>query len=140
MSESIHYIHIQPELAPTALVLPRPFRSVLVLESKVSPSWRALISRWLVDAGCLFALAVGPDCSSWDDSIDVANIERFGFGEIPPDQSVMTTWHEEEPLSEVFWFAKANANHPTKELEVTVLLHIAAVPREVELLASYAAA
>ena len=141
MSESsTSYLHLRPEVELPALVLPRPFRAVLVLESRVGSAWQACVSRWLVDAGGLYALAVGAECSSWDDSIDEANIEKFEFGDIPPNQFVMTTWHDDEPLSEVFWFAKENANHPAEELQATVLLHISAVPREAELLASYAAA
>lgn len=140
MSESISYIHLRPDAAPPILSLPQPFRAVLVLESKVRPSWQASISHWLVDAGCLYVLAVGTECSSWDDSIDEANIERVDFDEIPPSKSVMTTWHEDECLSEVFWFAKENANHPTESLRSTVLLHISAMPRAADLLALYAAA
>ncbi len=112
----------------------------MVIEEEVSPEWQAMVSTWLVASGCLYMMAWGIGCSSWDDSVDMANLEAFNFGEIPESRFVMTTWHDDEPLSEVFWFAKENANHPAEELQATVLLHISAVPREAELLASYAAA
>jgi len=115
-------------------------RVVVIADLEASPEWQALASTWLVRSGCLYMMAWGCGCSSWDDSVDIANLEEFGFGEIPEDRFVMTTWHTEEPLSEVFWFAKHNAFHPTVELERTLLLHVAAQDREHELLASYAAA
>jgi hypothetical protein len=83
-------------------------------------------------------MAWGTKCSTWDDSVDIANLEQFDFGEIPDDSFVITTWHADEPLNEVFWFSKNNAFHPTVDLKRTVLLHIAEVDREAELIKSYA--
>jgi hypothetical protein len=85
-------------------------------------------------------MAWGENCSSWDDSVDIANLERFDYGEIPESQFVMTTWHQDEPLQEVLWFTKNNSNHPTEVLKGDLLLHIAAQPRESELLRAYAEA
>jgi hypothetical protein len=83
-------------------------------------------------------MAWGEDCSSWDDSVDIANLKRFGYEDISENQFVMTTWHEDEPLEEVFWFSKNSSNHPTKLLKSDLLLHIAAEPRELQLLRAYA--
>lgn len=69
-------------------------------------------------------MAWGRECSSWDDSVDFANLEEFSYGEIPDDAFVMTTWHESEPLEEVFWFAKNSAFHPSIELDNTLILHL----------------
>jgi hypothetical protein len=69
-------------------------------------------------------MAWGPGCSSWDDSVDLANLEQFNFGEVPDDRFVMTTWHESEPLLEVFEFSKFTAMHPTIEIENTLILHV----------------
>lgn len=82
-------------------------------------------------------MAWGSNCSSWDDSVDIANIEQFEFGEIPGDKFVMTTWHADEALSQVFWFSKNCAFHPAVELERTVILHISDRERESEFVASY---
>ncbi len=71
-------------------------------------------------------MAWGEDCASWDDSVDLANLEGFDFGEIPDDEFVMTTWHENEPLRQVFWFAKEVANHPAVKLDNFLILHIGA--------------
>ena len=71
-------------------------------------------------------MAWGKDCESWDDSVDWVNIEAFDFGEIPDNEFVMTSWHEDEPLEEVFQFAKEMAHHPTVKLDNIVILHIGA--------------
>ncbi len=83
-------------------------------------------------------MAWGAKCSSWDDSVDMANIEQFDFDNIPEDRFVMTTWHANEHLDEVFWFSKNNAFHPTVKLERTVLLHISENNKESEFLKAYA--
>jgi hypothetical protein len=140
MTEPISYLHLRPEIPPPDLHVPRPFRAVLVLEAEVGAIWQASVSSWLVQAGCLYALSMGPACSSWDDSIDEANLAEFEFGEIPPNRFVISTWHENESLSEVFWFSKRSAIHPTESLQATLLVHVAAIPREAELLQAYAAA
>jgi len=49
----------------------------------------------------------------------------------------MTTWHADEPLTEVFWFSKHTASHPTIELHHTLLLHISSKDREQEFMQRY---
>ena len=53
------------------------------------------------------------------------SIAAFNFGEIPERHFVMTTWHEHEPLEEVFWFAKNSASTASSSVEIadTVILH-----------------
>jgi hypothetical protein len=134
------YLHVKPgAVLPDAPRL-APFRAVIIAEAQVSPDWQAAASDWLVQSGCLYAMAWGVNSSSWDDSVDVANMEQFDFKEIPQDRFVMTTWHEDETLAEVFWFSKNNAFHPTVDLENTLLLHIATEEREKEVVRSYAEA
>ena len=70
----------------------------------------------------------------WDDAIDFANLANFDFGEIPKNDFVMTTWHENEKLQEVFWFAKNVAQHPFVELNRAVLIHIGEKSRQTELI------
>ena len=50
----------------------------------------------------------------------------------------MTTWHENEPLKDVFFFSKHNALHPKVELKNTLLLHISNSNKENEFLNEYA--
>lgn len=69
-------------------------------------------------------MAWGKDCSSWDDSIDYANMRQFDYEDIPDDDFVYTTWHENQSLSELFFFCLTCASHPTVELPLVTILHI----------------
>jgi len=137
---SATYIHLSPEADLPSPESTSPARVIVIVEADVTPNWQAKVSHWLVEAGCLYMLAWGNGCSTWDDSVDLANINQFKFEEIPESKFVMTTWHQNEPLNEVFWFAKNNAFHPSVQLERTVLLHISSRPRGPELLEGYAEA
>lgn len=114
-----------------------PFKAVVIAEESVSPAWQAQVSAWLVDTGCLYTMAWGVDCAVWDTSVDLANLEKFDYDEVPNDQFVMTTWHEGKPLSEVFWFAKTAAHHPTVDIHHVLLVHISEEDRQSELEAEW---
>ena len=139
MESAPQYVHLVPGVEPAALSS-EPSRVVVVLDEPVEPDWQMRVSRWLIASGCLYMLAWGPGCSSWDDSVDAANREAFGDGNIPEERDAMTTWHENEPLEECLWFAKNCAMHPTVPLERTVILHVGPTPREPELLRAFAEA
>jgi len=130
------YIHLARGSVPPDLGAIPPFRAIVIAEQAVPTDWQDEVSDWLVRSGCLFMMAWGGSCSSWDDSVDMANLRAFDYGEIPEDQFVMTSWHDDEPLSEVFSFAKGHALHGSVELQQTVLVHIADSPRQ-ELLQAY---
>ena len=136
----MEYLQIVPESKLPDISKLNPFRAVVVIDESVSPEWQKNVSSWLVKSGCLYMMAWGKDCSSWDDSVDLANLEAFDYKDIPEDKFVMTTWHEDEPLKEVFWFSKNNAFHPEVELPNTLLLHIAQKNREQEMLSEYSGA
>ena len=102
----------------------RPFKAIVVVEDLSARLWRDEASRWLVNSGCLYMMAWGDHCEAWDESVDQANLESFGFGAIPDDKFVVTTWHENEALSEVFEFAKVAASHPKVERDNILVLHI----------------
>ncbi len=140
MSETVVYLHVHPGGALQAILPQTPFRAVVIAEAEVDPEWQSALSKWLVRSGCLYLVAWGKNCSSWDDAVDTANLEEIEFGEIPDDKFVMTTWHDDESLSEAFRFAKNNAFHATVDLRSTVLVHISARNREHELIKEYAGA
>jgi hypothetical protein len=137
MPSTLAYLHVEPNGEPPRWRCDRPFACVVIVQAEVSPLWRSGISAWMVDAGCLYMMAWGLECSRWDDAVDEASLERFDDGDIPEDKRVMTTWHEDALLNEVFWFAKELANHPTVALRDTLLLHIAPSASEAELLAAF---
>lgn len=118
-------------------VFSEPFRAVIVAETEVSAEWMSAVSEWLVMSGCLYAMSQGPQASQWDTAIDLANLKAHDFGDIPEHKFVMTTWHDDDPLEEVFWFCKNNAFHSTVDLSRTLILHIAARPAGATLLQCY---
>jgi hypothetical protein len=124
-----------PDLKPLA-----PYRAVVVLAADHGSAWQSEVSDWLVRSGCLYMMAWGPDCSSWDDSVEWSNIMEFDPEDIPEDRFVMTTWHEDEPLDEVFWFAGFCASHGVVEIERTVILHVSLQERGEEMLSRFEAA
>jgi hypothetical protein len=130
------YLHLPPEHAPPALAKAAS-KFIVIIEAQVSNEWRNAVSDWMVDCGCLYMMAWGQDCGEWDDAVDWANLERFDFEDVPAEQSVMTTWHENEPLDEVFRFSKLFAEHPVVPLDQTIILHIAAASQEAEILGMY---
>ncbi|MBC3881926.1 hypothetical protein H8K35_10440 [Undibacterium sp. LX40W] len=138
IESTAEYIRLEPGVSLPAVGSAPPYRAVVIVEAPVSTEWQASASDWLVRSGCLYMMAWGTNCSSWDDSVDFANIDQFLPAEAPDDKFVMTTWHEHELLEEVFWFAKNSARHPTVQLERTVLVHISSQSREESLLKVYA--
>ena len=117
-----------------------PFKALVVVEEDVSQEWQTAVSQWLASNGCLYMMAWGNECASWDNSVDAANLEQFDYGDIPEDEFIMTTWHEKDSLEETVWFAKHTAWHPTVELSNILFLHIGMVDREAELSAIYESA
>jgi hypothetical protein len=134
------YVHLPPEALLPVPPFSEPFRAVVAAEVTVSAKWMSAVSEWLMRSGCMYAMAWGPQGTNWDTAIDEANLEKNNFGEIPEDKFVMTTWHDNESLEEVFWFCKNISYHSTVALHRTLLLHISAVPTEYAFLQRYDAA
>ena len=120
----------------------RPFGAIVAIEAEITSEWQWKVSKWLIDSGCLYMLAWGRDCASWDDSVDYANLEAFDYEAIPDERSVMTTWHENESLSDVMNFAKLNMRPMSDKVELkeTVLLHISPTDKQQQYESLYAAA
>ncbi len=137
---SVSYVHLPPEAQLPLIGEAGPFRAVIVLEQAVADDWQSRVSEWLVKSGCLYMMAWGVECSSWDDSVDWANLSVVDLEDIPDDRFVMTTWHDNEPLTETFWFAGFTAHHPTVPLEQVAIIDIGPTNRESEMLQAYEAA
>ena len=135
-----HYLHAPPGSALPDIGHLSPFRAVVIIESPVMADWQWRVSAWLVQSGCLYMMAWGHDCSSWDDSVDIANTAALDYGGIPDDRFVYTTWHSDETLAEVFDFCARHAVHPVVNLSATILVHVACRADEAGVLQSYAEA
>ena len=136
--EVVEYVHLPSGLALPSL-LAKPRRIMVLIEQNVAPEWQDAVSKRIIESGCLYMMAWGQNCSSWDDSVDHANLERFDYGDVPEEDFVMTTWHENEALCEVFFFARVCAFHPTIALPVLTILDIREEPRESAILALHEA-
>lgn len=130
------YRHLASGAALSPLQM-RPFCAVIVAELAVAEAWQEAVAAWLVEAGCLYAIAWGIACEQWHDSIDRANLREFEYSEIPGDRFVMTTWHADQPLAEAFWFAAHCAEHPDVTLADTVIFHIADQARQEAILQAF---
>jgi hypothetical protein len=80
---------------------------------------------------------LGNNCSSWDDSVDYANLELFNHNPIPPESFVLTTWHENESLEEAMFFIKHAVTHEVHKLENVILLHISPKNESAEIALQY---
>jgi hypothetical protein len=134
---ALQYIQLKPEQAMPDISALKPFLAILVIDERVSQPWQDLVSRWLVRSGCIYMMACGLNCNAWDDSVDFANIEQFNYGEIPEDELVMTSCHEDETLNDVFYRAKNSAKHACVDFSNILILHISSENKEQEFLALY---
>jgi hypothetical protein len=137
--ETPEYLHLKPGHA-LPLLDGALFKAVIVIDAEVTPEWRAKTSEWLVRSGCRYMMAWGLRCSDWDDSVDLANLAMFDFGEVSDDNFVMTTWHVKGALLEVFWFSEHAAFHPSLALERTLIIHISTENKGTELVGMFRAA
>jgi hypothetical protein len=134
---SIRYLHLSPEDEAPALEGLHSFKAVVMVEAEVPEMTQWDLSRWLVSSGCKYALVWGGRCEAWRESIDDASLEANDYEDVPDAQQVLATAHEDEDLSEVFWFAKHRAAHPALDLNETLILHIAEAPRREEIEAEF---
>jgi len=136
-TSSVEYVHLPAGSALPALQN-TPRRMVVLIEQDVEADWQAEVSDWIVNSGCLYMMAWGRECSRWDDSVDMAMLEQFDFGDIPDEREVWTTWHENDTLEDVFFFCLSCAEHQNIALPTVTILHIAESDRRAEILDVFA--
>ena len=133
----MEYVQIAQKSELPDITKLKPFRCIVVVEDEIADSRQKEISAWLVNSGCLYMMAWGKGCESWDTSVDMANLEQFDFNEVPDESFVSTTWHDDETLSEVFWYSKHCAFHSEVDLENTLVLHLSSIDKCMEYSAEY---
>jgi hypothetical protein len=67
-------------------------------------------------------VCAGHNCSSWDDSVDFANIEVDP--ELTDDKFVMTTWHSDDTVADIAFFFLHNTNFNQHEFTDFLILFI----------------
>ena len=132
------YIQLRPEGALPTLEHLAPFMAVVVIDDDSDEMWRWDVARWLVTSGCRFMLAWGKECESWHDAVLEAADEAFDYDDIAPEATVLATFHDDEDLDEVFWFARHRASHPALQFSHVVILHVAELGRPDELVEQFA--
>lgn len=130
------YLHLSPDADLPVLEGLRQFKTILVADADVHETMMWDVSRWLIESGCLYALAWGKDCEQWREALEDAALEAVNYEDVPDERRVQVTAHEEDDLEEVFWFARHRASHPA-DLTQTLILHIADSPRREEIEAQY---
>lgn len=131
------YLHLSPDADLPALEGLRQFKAIIVVEADVAEEMMWDVSRWLIESGCLYALAWGKGCEAWREAIEDAALEAVDYEDVPEAQKVFITAHDDEDLEEVFWFAQHRAVHPSHDLNTTLIVHLADSPRRDELEAMY---
>lgn len=120
---SVFAVHVVRPFALSSPFEGLGFTLVLdVRDPAVTPDEQVALSDRIVAIGCRNAAILGFKCSSWDDSIDLANLEQFGFADIPDDRFVLTSWHTDESAEDVVEFVSrcshAGGGEPTRFLVV----------------------
>jgi hypothetical protein len=123
-NNSFKYIRLQSGDALPPIGDLQPFKAIVIIDDEVSEIWQWEACRWLALSGCRYMMAWGRECASWAESTEEAHLEAYDYADVAPENSVVATSHEDEELSEVFWFAKHRASHPAHELKNTVVLHV----------------
>jgi hypothetical protein len=140
VSKSCSYVLLNESNPLPPLNIDGQWGAVIVAEMEFSQSRQNAVADWLYSAHCRYMAAWGIGCSSWDDALDWAEIDFHPDG-ASDDQFIMTTWHENEALDEVFWFIGTIANtYDDLPLSHILICHLADNDREVELLEQFAKA
>ena len=137
---TLTYLHLRPDEDLPPLDAFPPFLAVLVVDEACEEMWRWEVCRRLARSSCRYLLAWGAGCEDWAESGEDAWLEAADYEDVPPEQLLIVTSHEDEELEEVFWFAKYRAAHRALALDRVVIVHIAGEAREQELREAYEAA
>ena len=81
---------------------------LVINRTDISRDEQIQLSDKIVGTRCRYAVCFGYECSSWDDSIDMAHIETHPDFDPPDEEFVMTTWHENEEIEDVVEYFRWN--------------------------------
>ncbi len=69
-------------------------------------------------------MATGHEASSWDDSIDIASIDRYPNSDPPDSEFIVTTWHDNETPDDIAQFFVLNTTFDFFRPSNFLILHI----------------
>lgn len=99
---------------------------LVINDPSITAEEQVKLSQAFVEQGCRYALCFGHNCSTWDDSIDLAPTLSSENFDLPEDRFVMTTWHENEPLSDVVDFFIQNTGFDNLVFQQYLVLFLGA--------------
>jgi len=100
------------ELPSSISLSSRHFVCLMALDAEIlSTNSIATLAHKLLQSGCVYFSCWGPDSSRVHDLIDLADIDMH-----PEGPWAMTTWHEDESLSEALWHV-LNVSWPDSAFE-----------------------
>ena len=111
-----------------------PYKAAVIIENDCSNKWRNEVSDFLVKSGCKYMCAWGVECSLWDDSVDWSCIEAFGDSN---EESVVTTWHDQDTLRTALQFLKYDAEHSYVEIKKTIIFHVSKTSDQMKLTSEF---
>ncbi len=100
--------------------------AIFANDPTISVDEQNTISNQIIKSTCRYAVCAGYKCSSWDDSIDFARITNDPNFSPPDEDFVMTTWHENETVAEVLWFALTQTDFDENKFKKYLVLFIGA--------------
>jgi hypothetical protein len=107
---NIQYLQIKRPYSFTSPFKGAEFAALIyIADANISIREQEVLSDQIVISGCRYAVCAGLNCSSWDNSIDMADIKRNG-GEVSDENLVMTTWHDNETLEDIAFFFLNNTS------------------------------
>lgn len=98
-------------------------------EPAVSREVRNALCDQIVQTKCYYAVCGGESCEIWHDTIDEAHVMSDPNFRPPDEKFMMTSWHDQEPPSEVFWFLLHCTNYleergPAPEIQRFLILFV----------------
>lgn len=128
----IYFLELpRPMELPDDLKLPTPkFLGFSVWDSKGTSNGEVnLISRRLLDAGCVALSVFGEGCKEFHDIFDQEAIADSSENSDDDESVIMTTWHSDDSFDDALWYglftAFASANY-YDQCGVTLVLSIGA--------------
>ncbi len=136
---STSYIAIKPnELLQFEAPAPI-FKCGIISDFDTDNAFKNAITKRLYDLGCLYFCAWGHECEDWHDTIDWNILEKHDYNDIPDDQFCLTTWHDNQPLTDMLFCLKI-LSHTYLEgdiIEDALLIHITNTPDEENIVEQY---
>lgn len=140
VKRTCNYVRVDQRNTLEALNISDQWCALIVAEMSFSAERQSEVANWLYAANCRWMAAWGVECSQWDDALDCAEINAWPDG-APDSKTIMTTWHDDEPLDCMFWFIGNQVDtYDDQPLTHFLIVHLSETNKEAELKQKFIAA